>query len=101
MKVLIVGNMGYIGPVLVRHLRQCMPEARIVGFDSGYFAHCLTTPTGLPEVMVDSQHFELVKPNYLLQLIIHTQPNDAVFVDGGCLLEFDVLVRIRRAEDPR
>ncbi len=57
MNVLIVGNMGYVGPVLVRHLRQRMPGARITGFDSGYFAHCLTTPTGLPEVMVDTQHF--------------------------------------------
>jgi nucleoside-diphosphate-sugar epimerase len=57
MNILIAGNMGYVGPVLVRHLRQCMPGARITGFDSGYFAHCLTTPKGLPEVMVDTQHF--------------------------------------------
>lgn len=41
MKILIVGNMGYVGPVLTRHLRLAYPRAEIIGFDSGLFAHCL------------------------------------------------------------
>ena len=57
MKVLITGNMGYVGPVLVRHLRETHPDWVLEGFDSGYFAHCLTTPAGLPEVRLDRQHF--------------------------------------------
>ena len=42
MRILITGNMGYIGPVLNRELRNHFPDAEVWGFDSGYFAHCLT-----------------------------------------------------------
>ena len=56
MKVLIVGNMGYVGPVLVGHLRSCFPKATLLGFDAGYFAHCLTS-SHLPEIALDAQHF--------------------------------------------
>lgn len=57
MNILITGNMGYIGPVLVGHLRRALPNARLVGFDSGYFAHCLTGATDLPERQLDRQVF--------------------------------------------
>jgi len=57
MRVLITGNMGYVGPVLVRHLRTRFPDCQLIGFDSGLFANCLTTPGPLPEVLLDAQHF--------------------------------------------
>ena len=38
MKILVTGNQGYIGPVLGRHLRRTLPDARLIGFDTGYFA---------------------------------------------------------------
>lgn len=57
MRILITGNMGYVGPVLARELRRTRPGAVLVGFDSGYFAHCLTTRDGMPEVLYDEQHF--------------------------------------------
>lgn len=57
MRVLITGNMGYVGPVLVRHLRARFPGAVLVGYDAGYFAHCLTTPGPLPEALLDAQRF--------------------------------------------
>jgi nucleoside-diphosphate-sugar epimerase len=56
MRVLITGNMGYVGPVLVRYLRSAMPGAYIAGLDSGFFAHCLTS-NELPERLIDAQHF--------------------------------------------
>jgi nucleoside-diphosphate-sugar epimerase len=56
MRILITGNMGYVGPVLVRHLRSVMPRAYIAGFDSGFFAHCLTA-NELPERLLDAQRF--------------------------------------------
>jgi nucleoside-diphosphate-sugar epimerase len=56
MRILITGNMGYVGPVLVRHLRSTMPLAYIAGFDSGFFAHCLTSHE-LPERFLDTQRF--------------------------------------------
>ena len=43
MRVLITGNMGYVGPEVVRYLRQCDPNAELIGYDSGLFAGCLTT----------------------------------------------------------
>jgi nucleoside-diphosphate-sugar epimerase len=57
MKILITGNMGYVGPVVVRHLRNVMPTAYLAGYDSGLFAHCLTTTADLPEHRLDVQHF--------------------------------------------
>ena len=41
MKVLVVGKMGYVGPVRTRHLRQAYPQVSLIGFDAGVFL-----PTG-------------------------------------------------------
>lgn len=57
MKILITGNMGYIGPTVIRQLRASYPEATLVGFDMGYFAHCLTDAEIFPECRIDVQHF--------------------------------------------
>ena len=67
--ILITGNMGYVGPNVVRQLRKAYPNARLSGFDIGYFAHCLTGVTFLPEHMVDTQHFGDIRqfPAELLQ----------------------------------
>jgi nucleoside-diphosphate-sugar epimerase len=57
MRILITGNMGYIGPVLYREIRDSYPDAEIWGFDNGYFAHCLTNAASLPEREIDRQIF--------------------------------------------
>ena len=57
MNILITGNMGYVGPLVVRQFRRSHPEARLIGFDSGYFAHCLTHALPLPECRLGEQHF--------------------------------------------
>lgn len=57
MNILILGNMGYVGPVLVRHLRNLHPKARLHGFDNAYFAHCLTGSQFLPESLLDAQFY--------------------------------------------
>ena len=56
-KILINGNMGYIGPVLVNHLRKKYTGIKIIGFDSAFFAGCLIDPIIFPESIVDVQHF--------------------------------------------
>jgi nucleoside-diphosphate-sugar epimerase len=61
MNILVTGNMGYVGPVLVRHLREALPEADLQGLDLGYFAQCLTTLDGLPERLLDCQYFADVR----------------------------------------
>jgi nucleoside-diphosphate-sugar epimerase len=57
MKILVTGNMGYVGPVLIRHLRRRFPDAVLAGFDSGFFGHCLTTVDPNPERYLDVQYF--------------------------------------------
>jgi nucleoside-diphosphate-sugar epimerase len=57
MRILITGNMGYVGPVVAAHLRAAMPGAVLIGYDTGFFADCLTTTDGLPETVLDIQHF--------------------------------------------
>lgn len=69
MKILITGNMGYVGSELVKVLRKELAQAYLVGFDSGFFAHCLTTGGRLPETNLDCQHFGDIRsiPDSLLK----------------------------------
>jgi len=55
-KYLIIGNMGYVGSVLVKHLRQKNPEAFLIGYDLGIFSHCLSTRNQIPETHLDLQY---------------------------------------------
>lgn len=57
MKILITGNMGYVGPVVCAHLRRRFPDAELVGFDAGFFSSCLTGTDVLPEYLLDQQVF--------------------------------------------
>ena len=42
MKILITGNLGYVGPVVVKHLRQVLPGSTLLGLDTGFFEDCLS-----------------------------------------------------------
>ena len=42
MRILITGNMGYVGPVLTRPLRDKLQDAELIGFDTAFFGHSLT-----------------------------------------------------------
>lgn len=57
MKILILGNMGYVGPSVVDQLRETYPEGELIGYDIGYFAHCLSNVSRLPETKLDRQVF--------------------------------------------
>ena len=76
MKILITGNMGYLGPCIVYHLRATHPYAQIFGADLGFFAHCLTGVSFLPECRLDQQYFVDVRlmPKSLLEgidVVVH------------------------------
>lgn len=68
MKILITGNMGYVGSSLARQLRASYPDADLTGFDAGYFAHALTGAWTFPEHVLSRQVFGDVRtlPNKLL-----------------------------------
>jgi nucleoside-diphosphate-sugar epimerase len=57
MKIFITGNMGYVGPAVVRQLRRSYPDATLVGFDIGYFTNYLISPEVFPECCLDIQYF--------------------------------------------
>ena len=57
MKILITGNLGYVGPWVTRQLRLRYPDATLIGADIGYFAHCLTDACRVPETLLDAQYY--------------------------------------------
>jgi nucleoside-diphosphate-sugar epimerase len=57
MKIVILGNMGYVGPGVTERLRSTYPTATIVGYDIGFFGSCLTNADYLPERILDKQCF--------------------------------------------
>jgi len=57
LKILITGNMGYVGPEVAKYLRSRHPDATLHGFDNAYFAHCLTGSPVLPERYLDEQFY--------------------------------------------
>jgi nucleoside-diphosphate-sugar epimerase len=57
MKILVTGNLGYVGPSVVRQLRTRYPDAAISGVDLGYFAHCVTNACRVPEALLDIQYY--------------------------------------------
>ena len=69
MNVLITGNLGYVGPVVVRHLRQAYPDANLIGYDSAFFALCTTGAQILPERSLNAQYFGDVRelPDEILE----------------------------------
>lgn len=69
MKVIVVGNLGYIGPSVISQFRSSFPDAELVGFDIGYFAHCLSNADHMPEVKLDRQIYGDVRtfPEELLE----------------------------------
>lgn len=56
-RILVTGPMGYVGPGVIRRLRSQFPGSELIGFDSGFFAHNLTSANLLPESMLDAMHF--------------------------------------------
>jgi nucleoside-diphosphate-sugar epimerase len=57
MKIVITGNMGYVGPRVLARLRATRSRAELVGFDAGWFSSILTAASTAPEVALDSQLF--------------------------------------------
>lgn len=57
MKILIIGNMGYVGPSVVKELARQHSDAVLHGFDNAYFAHCLTGAETLPERHLEKQFY--------------------------------------------
>jgi nucleoside-diphosphate-sugar epimerase len=77
MKILIFGNLGYIGPNVVKQLRSTYGNATLVGYDMGYFAHLLTNARHMPESWLDYQIY-----------------GDIRTIDAGILKGVDAIVNL-------
>jgi nucleoside-diphosphate-sugar epimerase len=69
MKILITGNLGYVGCGVVKEFRSNYPDAEIVGFDIGFFAKYITSNKISPEVYLNAQYYGDVRqfPDHLLK----------------------------------
>lgn len=68
-RILIVGNLGYIGPVLTAFLRRATDGVSLVGYDTGYFAGCFLDPLAPVDHALDLQiHADVrsVQPEHLV-----------------------------------
>lgn len=54
-RVLITGNLGYVGPEVGKYLRKRHPNIQIIGYDTGFFAHSLTGVALYPENYLNQQ----------------------------------------------
>ncbi len=69
MKILITGNLGYVGCGVVKEFRTNYPDAEIIGYDIGYFAKYITSNKISPEAYLNAQYFGDVRqfPDHLLE----------------------------------
>jgi len=105
--ILVTGNMGYVGPAVVGYLRESMPDATLIGLDTGYFAHCLTGASPMPERALDRQYFGDVRvthPSLLdgVDAVVHLAAisNDPIgnAYDGVTLsVNHEATIRVARA----
>lgn len=61
MKILVTGNLGYVGPTVMQQLKSSYPTAELYGMDLGIFAHCLTGAKVFPERIIHNQIFKDVR----------------------------------------
>ncbi|MBL0182768.1 MAG: SDR family oxidoreductase [Chitinophagaceae bacterium] len=68
MKVLIIGNLGYIGPMVVKHFRKVRSDSFLAGYDIGYFIQNNTYNGIVGDALLDVQHFGDVR-NFNIALL--------------------------------
>ena len=56
-KILITGNMGYVGPVLLQALAKAFPKTELIGCDLGFFGHSIIGTDIHPEYLLRNHYF--------------------------------------------
>jgi nucleoside-diphosphate-sugar epimerase len=57
MRVLIIGNLGYIGPIVAKHFRKTFPQSFLAGYDIGYFIQNYTANGVVGDTLLDKQFY--------------------------------------------
>jgi len=55
-KIIITGNLGYIGSLLGKHLKENYTDLFLIGIDAGYFSQCITDFDGRLDHSYDLQY---------------------------------------------
>jgi nucleoside-diphosphate-sugar epimerase len=61
MKILVTGNLGYVGSELGKTLKKAYPQATLIGFDCGFFARQITNVVSSPDIYYDQQVYDDVR----------------------------------------
>jgi len=69
MRILITGNLGYVGPGVVREFRKYYPHACLIGYDIGYFSQYVTNQSIIPDAGLSIQYYGDVRvfPDEILE----------------------------------
>ena len=57
MNILVIGNLGYIGPMVAKHFRKDHPGYSISGYDIGYFIQNYTSNGVAGDTLLDKQFY--------------------------------------------
>lgn len=58
MKILICGNLGYVGPDLCKHLKSIFPKSELTGLDTGYFSSRISHSGRMGDTYCDFQIYK-------------------------------------------
>jgi len=61
MKILICGNLGYVGPVVCKHLKLAFPESELTGLDTGYFSSRISQFGRMGDTYCDVQVYKDIR----------------------------------------
>ena len=61
MNILICGNLGYIGPVVTKHLKVAIPFSEITGLDTGYFASRISSSGRIGDTYCNYQVYQDIR----------------------------------------
>lgn len=106
MKILITGNLGYIGPVVVKRIKQVLPDSVLIGLDIGFFEDCLSVSACAEEYFPHYQYHGDVRNvslNFLknVDAIIHlaaisNDPMGNQFQDSTMDINYNGTVKLAR-----
>ena len=53
MKIVVTGNLGYVGPEQGKSLKNYFEKSTLIGFDTGLFLQCITSNGRLEDTYYD------------------------------------------------
>ena len=105
MKILVTGNLGYIGPVLGREIKQYFDNTYLSGIDTGIFASCINSSfSRLGDTYYDNLYWidvrdlnkEIIK-NYEYVICLAAVSNDPIgkdFSEATISINFESTIKL-------